>query len=313
MTLDSNYFSLSSGLAAAWLGNSTLTPQQKDLVVSAIPGLSPTDYPRSEEELDTLQVAMVAADFLRSFETDRVRWLSDTSRDIPHAFRQYVHAVGAYFHRHGKMLPNEFVLPLVEFVKNTKSHVAVLNYDNLLYDAFIQEEVVHGFDGTLLDGFLSNGFDKKNLDRYSELKHGWYLHLHGSPLFVDDKKLTGQERINLKKLEPTERSHIVLTHVEHKPLIIESSNILREYWKYFGTALDESQKIVLFGYSGSDTHLNEALQRRCRGKRICVVERKCNRALSDRIGYWRTKLEGCDNPTVHQRDSILTFTDWNNL
>lgn len=138
MSPDSKYFSLSTGLAAIWSGTSSFTQQQKDLVISAIPGLSSTDYPRSEEQLDILQVAIVAAGFLKSFESNSVKWLSDSSRELLQAFRRFVHEVGVYFHGSDKTLPEAFVTPLVDFVNDSKSHVTVLNYDNLLYDALLK-------------------------------------------------------------------------------------------------------------------------------------------------------------------------------
>lgn len=309
MALDSNYFSLSTGLAAVWSGTSTFSQQQKDLVISAIPGLSSADYPKSEEQLDILQVAIVAAGFLKSFESNSVRWLSDSSRELPQAFRRFVHEVGVYFHKSKKTLPASFVNPLVDFVNNNKSHVAVLNYDNLLYDAFVEMRVLDGYSGSLIDGFWSSGFNKDNLDRHDVSRHGWFLHLHGSPLYIGNGKLM---RANRQGLEPTEKSHIVLTHVEHKPLIIGSSNILSEYWRRFGKALDEAEKVVLFGYSGCDTHMNDTLRLRCKGKPLHIIEWCGNRDEASRRQYWESKLKDCST-TLHQSDNILEFTDWKHL
>lgn len=112
-----------------------------------------------------------------------------------------------------------------------------------------------------------------------------------------------------QELKPTEKSHIVLTHVEHKPLIIESSNILSEYWRRFGKALDEAEKVVLFGYSGCDTHLNDTLHLHCQGKLIHIIEWHGNRDSASRQQYWKSKLKDC-SVRLRQLDNILEFTEW---
>ena len=246
MALDEDYFSLSTGLKSVWEGSEHFRTEHKRLLVSAIDGLSINDYPQSEEQLDQLQVAIVASEFLRNFESVDVKWLSEMSREFPEAFRRFVHEVASYFYDSGKALPDSFVSHLSDFVKETKSHVAVLNYDNLLYDSFTNSGVLSGFDGTLIDGFLKAGFAKGNLDRKNTNMLGWYLHLHGSPLFVGNRKLMRDQR---GFVEPDERSHIVLTHVEHKPLVIASSPILSEYWSRLPKALKEADKVIIFGYS----------------------------------------------------------------
>lgn len=309
MAIDSEYFSLSKGLAAVWSGTSSFNQEQKNLVISAIPGLSPTDYPSSEEQLDILQVAIVAAGFLKSFESPHVKWLSNESRELPQAFRRFVHEVGVYFYNSDEALPDAFVSALAQFIDDTKSHVATLNYDSLLYDAFVQYGVLNGYHGSLIDGFQKSGFDKDNLDRYYASRHGWYLHLHGSPLYIGNKKLMRGDR---QVLKPTEESHIVLTHVEHKPLIIESSNILSEYWKHFDKALDEAEKIVLFGYSGCDTHLNETIRSRCQRKPVFVIEWEGSKDGLISQKYWNKQLRDC-HITIKQLRNILEFYAWKSL
>lgn len=50
-------------------------------------------------------------------------------------------------------LPDEFVRPLIAFIQDTRSHVATLNYDALLYRPMISEEILRGYNGELVDGF----------------------------------------------------------------------------------------------------------------------------------------------------------------
>lgn len=312
MALDPQYFSLSSGLKSVWNGSQYFTDDHKKLVISAIPGLSSQEYPSKEEQLDQLQVVIVASEFLRGFESQDqdIKWLSDTSREFPETFRRFVHEVASYFHDSGKYLPKSFVEPLSSFIKKTKSHVAVLNYDNLLYDAFKGSGVLAGYtNGALIDGFLNSGFAKDNLDRRDISKLGWYLHLHGSPLFVGNHKLMRGERAFVI---PNETSHIVLTHVEHKPLVIGSSPILKEYWSRLPKALNEAIRVILFGYSGCDIHLNDTLISNCINKDIHIVEWSGSAELQERLDVWKKRLEHCSNK-LHPLKNPLEFNDWDSL
>lgn len=309
MALDSQYFALPSGLRSVWNGSEHFREEHKRLVTSALQGVSADAYPELEEQLDQLQVAIVASEFLRGFESENVKWLSDHSREFPQAFRRFVHEVASYFHDSGKHLPDPFVEPLSSFIKATKSHVAVLNYDNLLYDALKATEVLSGYNGTLIDGFLRAGFDRKNLDRNDPTRLGWYLHLHGSPLFVGNRKLMRDERAFVI---PDESSHIVLTHVEHKPLVIASSEILTEYWSRLSKALTEAEKVVLFGYSGCDVHLNKVVAQSCSAKEIHVLEWSGAGQLDVRAGFWCRELHGC-SIILHQLENLLAFEDWHAL
>jgi len=306
MALDSQYFALSSGLRSVWNGSEHFRDEHKLLVTSAIRGLSLDAFPESEVQLDQLQVAIVASEFLRGFESEHVSWLNDDSRELPLAFRRFVHEVASYFHDSGKKLPDPFIESLSNFIKETKSHVAVLNYDNLLYDPLKETEVLRGYSGTLIDGFHNVGFDSRNLDRKNKARLGWYLHLHGSPLFVGNRKLMRDER---SFVTPDESSHIVLTHVEHKPLVIASSTILTEYWSRLSKALTEASKVVLFGYSGCDQHLNEVATQHCKQKEIHILEWMGAGQRDARVQFWREKLPEC--PVIlHQLENILAFEDW---
>lgn len=306
MALDPTYFNLSAGLSHAWSDDGIFTPEHKHLVASAIPGVDLQTYPSSEEQLDQLQMALVASDFLQSFETGDIRWLTEQSRQLPNAFRRFVHTVATYFHDSSHRLPGLFVNPLADYVEKTKSHVALLNYDNLVYDAFRERQLLRGYAGALIDGFHNTGFDKVNLDRYNTTRHGWYLHLHGSPLFVDNRKVMGIER---SFLNPTEQCHIVLTHVRHKRSIIDKSPILSEYWNRLGKALTEVDQVILFGYSGADLHLNEVIGDKCPNKPIFVVEWDGTGETDTRERYWQSVFKKLDVNLI-QLKNILDFEDW---
>lgn len=270
LALNPTFFSLEAGLDAVWDGTEHLTEDQKQLVCTAIPGIDEGTPPRHERQLNKLQVALIAAQFLSTFSTEEASWLTDSAKQLPQVFRKFIHEVGLYFHRSELELPEGFINPLAEYIDDTASHVATVNYDNLLYDGLKNKEVLSGYSGTLIDGFTRNrGFQPRNLVRRNSERKGWYLHLHGSPLYIGNRKLMGPDR---DQAVATEKGHIVLTHVEHKPLIIGASPILTEYWKRFDRALQEAESIVIVGYSGLDTHLNEKVSMRCADKRIVIIE-----------------------------------------
>lgn len=309
MAVDPRYFQLREGLASAWNATDTFTESHKQMIASAIPGVDDDNYPEQEDQLDTLQMALVASNFLRSLERDDVQWLSDGSRELPVAVRRFVHAVAVYFHASNQQLPLNFADALGTFIKETKSHVAVLNYDNLLYDALYAQGVLKGFYGSLIDGFLKDGFDTDNLDRFHPSRLGWYLHLHGSPLFVGNKKVMRDAR---DFLDPTHESHIVLTHVKHKPSIINSSPILSEYWNRLNRALDEATCVILVGYSGEDLHLNEKIITAAPGKSIHVVEWAGAGDEKTRSAYWQNRFRG-HKVNLVRVENILDFRDWTGL
>jgi len=307
MALNPEYFSLSAGLRTVWAGSTVFSPQHRLLIQSAVPGLSEEDYPQTEDQLDQLQVALVASDFLRRFETSNVRWLADEARVLPEAFKRFIHEVGSYFHASELVLPPKFRTCLSDYIVQTKSHIATLNYDNLLYDALTGTEVLNGYSGSLLDGFWkTEGFDNKHLDRHRTARHGWYMHLHGSPLFVGNNKVMGQDRAHF---HPDEDSHIVLTHVDHKPLLIQGSKILTSYWERLHTAIAESACVVLFGYSGQDAHLNDTIVGRLEDKLLVVVEWDGVGVYGERTSFWGSLLKARNMKLIQLAD-ILTFDGW---
>ncbi|MFP5392520.1 MAG: hypothetical protein ACLGI6_13405, partial [Gammaproteobacteria bacterium] len=225
------------------------------------------------------------------------------------AVRRFVHAVDVYFHGSGEQLPDNFTDALSTHIHRTKSHIAVLNYDNLLYDALYASEVLRGYDGALIDGFRRDGFAPANLERFYPARLGYYLHLHGSPLFIGAKKVMRGGR---EFLEPAHESHIVLTHVKHKPSIINSSPILSEYWNQLGRALDEVACIVLFGYSGEDLHLNQKIMAASHGKTIHLIEWRGAGTEDARRAYWTERFKG-RTVNVIRLDDVLDFRDWARL
>lgn len=198
---------------------------------------------------------------------------------------------------------------LAEFVSTTRSHVATLNYDKLIYSYFIDHRVLDGYDGALVDGIVAAGFSETNLIRRYGRDFGYYLHLHGSPLFMQDHDVIYKIPRHRLSLDMEDFStHLVLTHVKFKTSVINSSPILASYWDYFSRALNEVQEVILFGYSGCDRHLNAILNNRSAGKRIRVVEWAGNGIEHVRQNYWRTQLGMAAE--IQSLDNITDFRDW---
>ncbi len=307
LALDPEYFSLENGLLSVWNNTDHLSEEHKKLILSAIEGTTEENPPSSEDQLDQLQVAIVATEFLCNFEVGGTSWVSPPAKELPSTFKKYIHEVALHFHRSDHELPNEFLEPLSDYIKDTKSHVVTLNYDNLLYDGFKSTKVLDGYRGPLIDGFwATDGFDEEHLDRHNVKRHGWYMHLHGSPLFIGNHKVMGAGR---DFLDPEDESHIVLTHVEHKPLIIGSSHILSSYWRRLEKAFEESDQIILFGYSGLDEHLNERIKLRKEEKELLIVEWSGAGNEDDRRRCWKERL-GFSRFELVQLDNILEFTAW---
>ena len=307
MALDPDYFQLKSALYEVWNNTELLSDQHKKLIQAALSSKSDSAYPESEEQLDGIQIAILASELLKKYETEEAPWLNQNSRDIVTAFRKFIHGVSLYFHKSGKPLPEKFLDSLIKYIEASKFHIATLNYDNLLYDPLCAKKVMSGYTGVLIDGFCGGHFDPKNLDRFDNNKDklAWFLHLHDSPLFVGNHKYAGNERITL---EANEECHIVLTHVAHKQFVIQISDILSEYWAYLEKALEESESITLFGYSGNDIHLNEAIAKHS-SKRITIVEWHGSGEKEERMHFWSQVL---GSSTLHlvQESNILEFKDW---
>lgn len=249
MALSIDSFSLDVALTSVWEDGNLLTDDERALIRHCLPDDREEDWPSSEVDLDMLQRVLSACDFLAEIDDiDGLHWLSERGREFPPAIRRFVHQVACRFHNTELHLPETFANPLCRFIERTKSHVATLNYDPLLYEKFIDEGILDGYNGILIDGITGNGFQPDNLYRNQQENLGWYLHLHGSPLFYDgpDGRVRKFPRPRLRE-QIVASTHLVLTHVIHKPSIIAASDLLSEYWKYFERALTESQELVVIG------------------------------------------------------------------
>lgn len=312
MALSAVDFSLTTALAEVWDEPGFLSSQQKHLFGICLGHDGP---PEGEDELDTLHQVLVHCKSLGRIGQDLTggHWLSEEGIDFPQITSTYIHKVATLFHLNQHELPHNFQQPLVQFIRASQSHVATLNYDSLIYSSLIENGIVKGYSGYLIDGMLSKGFCRSNLKRMHGHNFGYYMHLHGSPLFVEQAgRVIKLERHQLTANTNEASEHIVLTHIKHKPSVIAASDVLSVYWEYLTFALSESEEVILFGYSGADTHLNSLLYPYLASKPIRIIEWSGAGDSQDaREQYWRTTL-GSNIPSMHvtRIDDITEFTDW---
>ncbi|WP_150526031.1 hypothetical protein [Roseibium sediminis] len=188
MALDPAFFSLDAAIGRVWDDGGIIDEAQKKLIRACLPDRCEDGRPNDESDLELLQRVLSSCDFLNSVgDPADVHWLSDMGKDFPAAIRKFIHGVACSFHVDEKKLPDVFLESLCAFIRDSRSHVATLNYDRLLYDGFNSKKVCDGYGGSLIDGFWGTGFAAENLERKYDRRLGWYLHLHGSPLFYDEE------------------------------------------------------------------------------------------------------------------------------
>lgn len=315
MALDHRHFSLTNAMADVWNSPTALSATQKALISRCLGGNE--SVPQFEAQLDPLYQVTSACRMLAHLNMSQgmnVHWLSPEGREFPLAVGNYIHKVATRLHQFDRSLPRTFVTPLINFVRSSKSHIATLNYDKLLYEAFLDSDLMlpNYRDTILVDGMLPRGFSKAALARHSNNDFGYYLHLHGSPLFFDDEngQILKRPRHDLNMLTTQDSNHIVLTHVNHKISVIAASLALSTYWEYLSRCLNESTHIIVFGYSGDDTHLNELISIHAQSKPILVIEwNGTNYTQAHRHTYWREKLKARTLSLMHM-ENILDFTQW---
>ncbi|WP_229699118.1 DUF4917 family protein, partial [Pseudomonas syringae] len=309
MATDPQHFSLARAMGHVWETPGILLDAHKHLICrcTGIQG----QHPIAEDNLDVLHQVVTACRMLNGIAEDEVHWLSEDGRQFPDAIARYLHKVAISLHEYEGPKNEEFFASLSNFVMRTNSHVATLNYDKLIYSHFIQAGVLSGFNGSLVDGITTgSGFSEDNLERRWSNTFGYYMHLHGSPLFFDHlesvyKLSRGSLHLGMEEFG----RHIVLTHVQHKTSVINSSSILSSYWKYLSRAITEVENIVLFGYSGLDNHLNDLLRSTAADKHIKIVEWDGDGVPVDqRAWFWSLKLG--KQVQIVRLPNITEFNDW---
>ncbi|TMO35965.1 hypothetical protein CWC26_16915 [Pseudoalteromonas sp. S4488] len=306
MAIDAAHFSLADALENIWEREGFLTLEQQQLIERC---LGRGGAPEGEHELDLLHQVVTYCKSLNRIGDSDVHWLTEDGQRFPEITATYIHKVATYLHNYDGELPDDFERNLVEFIKTTRSHVATLNYDKLLYNSFIDNDIFNGYQGYLVDGMLGGGFSSEAMERMYGNNFGYYLHLHGSPLFVnrnDEIVKLPRHRLSVDRNEASE--HIVLTHVKHKPSVIAASSALSTYWDYLRFALSEATEVILFGYSGFDNHLNMLLRPYLNAKALRIVEWSGAGEQQEREQYWESKLGQA--VAVVRLDNVTEFVDW---
>ena len=322
MGVSSEAFSLDIALGRVW-DSELLSAAQKHLIAACLP--EDVLRPNAEQHMGELQNIVAACEVISKLSPrSGVDWLTPDGRNFPDAVYRYVFETAAEMHnamylsgpRAGTQceLPGNFTELLAGFVADSSSHVATLNYDGLLSQVLRSKGLLGSDTSKLSDGFRGGFFDRKHLFRSDSGSMGWYLHLHGCPLFVEDhdgrikkintSSLSRGRRKNVKKVG----RHIVLTHVNHKQTIISSSEILRVYWEFLVRAIRESEEIIIFGYSGNDTHLNRIIAQTRENKSVRVVEWLGSGEEADRKSFWQTQFGS--TVELNLLENPLGFSDW---
>lgn len=309
MAIDATHYSLTNALNTVWNDDTLWNDlEHRNLIQNCIPS---GRCPVSEEELDKLYLVSTSCDYLSDYPNtiNGEHWLSEYGQEFTQAMQEYIHTVASHLFDSTNTLPIAFKTALIDFVRTTKSHVATLNYDQLLYKAFVEEGICNGFD-YLVDGLWDSGFDSSNLVRLYGKNFGYYMHLHGCPLFQDRNGVT----YKLHNSQVSSRNifgskHIVLTHIPHKLSVISASEILSTYWSYLIFSLSEVNEIILFGYSGCDTHLNKILKVHARSKNKKIIEWDGDgQTIQERQEFWDSELGA--NVTLQRMPDITQFTSW---
>jgi len=255
--LNNNDYTINRGLCEA---NKKLTQEDRNMI-----SRTNNDFPYNEEELEMYHKIVSSCTELKKHQEKERKFLAEQGLNFPSIYSKYIFNVTKFYFDLEYCLPEKFVKNLIHLISSHQVNVVTLNYDKLLYGAFVDKgKILEGYDGSLVDGFhnKSDGFNPSNLERKFGKEFGWFLNLHGSPIFYSNKKgVIFKSHINDELVidEEHQRTHFVLANTELKPEIIAKSELLGTYWDYFIRALEESEILILFGYGGLDKHVNRAI------------------------------------------------------
>lgn len=317
-------------------GDSEKEKDEQRLVADCLKGVDETTGPSDEAQLMGAQIVQFGHELISGMVGDDNlgNWFQDTAQNFPTAIAKYIYNVARQLNENSKEFQDDerfvqFRNGLIPFISKTRSHIATLNYDTLFYSAFNEEQEVDGetfqnckrqpWKTDLSDGYRAAGFGRNHFERPPDNDFGFYLHLHGSPLFVEEDGQTKKlKRNELKDHTPQSARHIILSDGELKPHLIQRSDVLSLYWRMLDKAIDESEEIILFGYGGADKHLNRLIREKL-SKPKYVIEWSGTQHLSTgneviepqevpADTFWQAELG--ENTTVKRADDILAFREW---
>ncbi|KTC83336.1 SIR2 family protein [Legionella cincinnatiensis] len=299
MALDPDYFLLETGLNASW---QTFTEKEKRIIA-----LKNDQLPRSEDELEQQHITATACKKLLKYKDVNLKFLSQQGESFPATYQEFIYRTAKHFCEYPEKLPEQFIDRLYKYIlSDYPCHIATLNYDKLLYEWLIEKKICSGYYGDLVDGIhnTTGNFCHENLLRITK-KFGWYLHLHGSPLFKSENDGIRKENIRLSLPEAFdengEHSHIVLTNTKYKTDVISGSDLLAVYFDFFINALSESNKIISLGYSGFDDHINFEIKKWITNKIMGNTKINSNPKFTIEIVEW----DGSNNNQSFWEDKLF--------
>ncbi len=296
--VDDDSFNLKTGMEYSW----EQIQQNKDLV-ELIKDITGKSKPETEEQLKAIQENILAINSIKQAQAKlhpTLRGDFENAEIFKNDYSKYLLDVAKYFYNKSLDLQNNnkykaFLNNLATFIKenhsqNSRTNIATLNYDAGLYQGLLALGIMKEYYDTtcLVDGFWSQkkgGFKDSNLVRKESNTNnfGWYLHLHGSPIFYSDK-----DNIHKAKLEEVDKftaEHLILCSPSQKYETIMYSELLSEYLHYFKQAVVEAKNIIVIGYGGDDLHINDIISNfvQDNAKIIIIVGSKQGEALR----YWQ--------------------------
>jgi hypothetical protein len=327
MAISPSHFDLTKAMARVW----DKLDQSDKKILGSLKGIDAQNGPRSEEELISTQSALAYLNnFRQTLGAEALdTWFTKDATKYPDILNKFIFKVADELFKYSQGDADasnfsRFRSDLERFLRRTKSHVATLNYDDLIYDHLVTTLTKNkDRPAVFCDGFKfdsGSNVGKYKPDIFVSYPHKiHYLHLHGSPLFATrDNEAVKVKRSSRDYSDISLPRHIVLANKVDKEKIIQRSEILKDYWENrLQHCIRAADEIILFGYSGEDDHLNEAIRKEFpEGKKISVVEWSRAKhfkssAKSTEISptdYWREamgrKIHICRLP------NILDFTDW---
>ena len=184
LAINSDFFQLESAIENLW-NSAILSDIEKQSITHCLKNKS-SRYPRGEEEMDLFYLVEICCNFLHQRSDEEKIWLTSIGQNFSIIAKKFIYNVARSFIVNSPSLPQFFLNNLYNYIRSENTHIATLNYDSLLYGPFCRDKICYGYDGHLVDGVLNSGFDIENLQRKYDKIFNYYLHLHGSPLFIND-------------------------------------------------------------------------------------------------------------------------------
>ncbi len=217
LALDPAYFKLQSGIDYVW--KNYVKNLELD-EISLLNELFKTDIPGPPnicEQNDVLAIAHTLSFLtahIKSLSENKIFLLNENGIKLQQLINNFIWKIAYTFYNYPIGFcenKNKFDLFFKNFERHLEVspeiiHTATTNFDNLLYQKCIESKLMDSRKGKFIDGFSKGWhcnkdliFDEANLELKQDEKLGWYLHLHGSPLFVC--KSADSEIIKIKQYD----------------------------------------------------------------------------------------------------------------